>query len=307
MAVTKNSTVVGVFHDEARAQEAIRALRQAGFAEDHISVVGRRRDEKTGEITEGTHVAAGAATGAAAGAGVAALWSLGVTFGMLPGIGPFLAAGPIAAALISAAGGAAAGGVLGALVGVGIPEEEAKFYESEVHAGRIVVTVRAESRYNDAWAILERYGAYSRQTGEASTTAATSRSGGQKKVQLHEEQLHVEKTPVQTGEVRVRKEVHTQTQNIQVPVEREEVVVERRPASGPASTTDIRAGEEVRIPVREEQVRVTKDNVIKEEVVVGKRKVTDTQQVQGQVRKEDVKVEKQEDVKVRETTHTTKK
>jgi len=304
MAVTKNSTVVGVFHDEQRAQEAVRALRQAGFQEDQISVIGRRRDQ-TGETTEGSHIGAGAATGAAAGAGVAALWSLGVSFGVLPVIGPVLAAGPIAAALISAAGGAAAGGILGALVGVGIPEEEAKYYESEVHAGRIVVTVRANGRYDDAWAILERYGAYTRETG--TTASATSRTGEERKVQLHEEQLRVQKTPVQTGEVRVHKEVHTQTQNIQVPVEREEVVVERRAASGAAATSDIRAGEEVRIPIREEKVRVTKDNVVKEEVVVGKRKVTDTEQVQGEVRKEDVKVEKQGDVKVRETVVTGKK
>ena len=305
MAVSKNTTVVGVFRDEGNAHQAVQALRQAGFREDQISVVGQRRDKDTGEVVqEGTHAGAGAATGVVAGAGIAALWSLGATFGMVPVIGPILAVGPIAAALISAAGGAVAGGILGALVGMGIPEEEAKYYEGEVKSGRILVTVQADGRYDEAWSILERYGAYRSQTSAATarTAASTaSRTGEEGKVQVHEEQLRVQKTPVEAGEVRVRKEVHTQQQNIQVPVEREEVVIERRPASGTASTSDIRAGEEVRIPVRDERVQVHKENVVKEEVLVGKRKVKDTQQVQGEVRKEDVKVEKQGDVKVRET------
>jgi len=307
MNATKNSTVIGVFHDEARADEAVRALRQAGFRDDQISVVGRQRDQGAGTTTEGTHVGAGAATGAVAGAGVAALWSLGATFGVVPVIGPILAVGPIAAALISAAGGAAAGGLVGALVGMGIPEDEAKYYEGEVHAGRVLVTVRAENRYSEAWSILERYGAYSRQSDTTCATSAAHCATDQQKVQLHEEQLRVQKTPVQAGEVRVRKEVHTQQQNIQVPVEREEVVIERRPAHGKASTSEIRAGDEVRIPIREEKVHVDKENVVKEEVLVGKRKVTDTQQVQGEVRKEDIKVEKQGDVKVRENTGTGKR
>jgi len=312
MAVSKNSTVIGVFHDEGRAQEAVRALRQANFREDQINVVARRNDREAGETEQGNHAGGGAVTGVVAGAGVAALWSLGVTFGMLPVIGPILAAGPIAAALISAAGGAVAGGILGALIGMGIPEEEAKYYEGEVHSGRVLVTVSADGRYDEAWSILERYGAYNRQTSATAAcatrpTSTTARTGNQHKIEVHEEQLRVQKTPVQAGEVRVHKEVHTQQQNIQVPVEREEVVIERRPASGAASTSDIRAGEEIRIPVREEQVRVTKENLVKEEVSVGKRKVTDTQQVQGEVRKEDVKIEKQGDVKVRETVGTGKK
>jgi len=314
MVASATSTVVGVFHEQSRTQEAVRALRQAGFREEQISVLGRNGDKDTGTEGEGTHAVAGAATGAAAGAGIAALWSLGMSFGVVPVIGPILAAGPIAAALLSAAGGAAAGGLLGALVGMGIPEEDAKYYEGEVHAGRFLVTVHADGRRDEAWTILQRHGAYNRQTSQTGATsgtnvargttpaAHTSRTGGEQTVQVHEEQMRVHKTPVQAGEVRVHKEVHTQQQNIQVPVEREEVVIERRPASGRASTSDIRAGDEVRIPVREEQVHVDKEAVVKEEVAIGKRKVTDTQQVQGEVRKEEVKVEQQGDAKLREKT-----
>jgi uncharacterized protein (TIGR02271 family) len=122
-------------------------------------------------------------------------------------------------------------------------------------------------------------------------------------MQVKEERLHAEKRPVETGEVRVRKEVHTETKNIEVPVQREEVVIERTPVHGRAATEgitadSIREGEELRIPVREEQVNVTKDAVVTEEVKVGKRVVQDTEQVSGQVRKEEVRIEKEGDVDV---------
>ena len=128
---------------------------------------------------------------------------------------------------------------------------------------------------------------------------------GGKTIRAREEQLQVNKTPVQTGEVRVRKEVHTEHQQITVPVEREEVVVERRPVSGHA-TSGIKA-EEIRIPVKEEHVRVSKEAVVKEEVSVGKRKVQDTQTVSGEVRKEEVVVETEGQAKVRQTGKTDKK
>jgi uncharacterized protein (TIGR02271 family) len=114
-------------------------------------------------------------------------------------------------------------------------------------------------------------------------------------IRLHEERLKVSKTPEKVGEVEVRKEVHTEHQTINVPVEREEVVIARRPASGKGG--DIRE-EEIRIPVKEEKVNVSKETVVKEEVEVGKRKVTDHETVGGDVRKEELKVEEKGDVKV---------
>jgi len=116
-------------------------------------------------------------------------------------------------------------------------------------------------------------------------------------IQLREERLKVSKTPVETGNVHVRKEVHTDHQTIDVPVEREEVVIERRPASGHAAAGEIR-NEEIRIPVKEEKVNVSKEAVVKEEVSVGKRKVQDTEQVSGAVRKEELKVDRHGDVHV---------
>ena len=97
---------------------------------------------------------------------------------------------------------------------------------------------------------------------------------------------------------------------MEVPVQREEVVIERTPVHGRATTAgvagDLREGEEIRIPVREEKVTVSKEAVVTEEVKVGKRVVQDTEHVTGQVRKEEVKVEQEGDVDVR-TRGTDKK
>jgi len=321
MTTTKRSTVVGVFTDRTQAQQAVSELRKAGFPEDRIGIVTRDEDaQKMGATAgKGSKVAAGAATGVATGAGVGALWALGIAAGMLPAIGPVIAGGLLASVLASAAGGAAVAGIVGALIGLGIPEEEAKYYESEVHSGRTLVTVKADSRYDEATGILRRFGAYDMHTApsgvtgaraatttHASTTHAAEHAESGKTVKVREEQLHARKTPVEAGEVRVRKDVVTETQTLDVPVTREEVVIERHPVSGHASSTDIRSGEEIRIPVKEEQVRVEKEAVVKEEVSVGKRKVTDTEHVAGTVKKEQVKVEKTGDVDVH-TTETTKK
>jgi len=120
-------------------------------------------------------------------------------------------------------------------------------------------------------------------------------------IRLHEEHLRADKETVNAGEVNVRKEVHTEHQQITVPVEHEEVVVERRPATGRAASGEMKS-EEIRIPVKEERVKVTKEPVVKEEVVVGKRKTRETRTVGGDVRKEDVKVESTGKAKVRNST-----
>jgi len=133
----------------------------------------------------------------------------------------------------------------------------------------------------------------------AAAPAPTAAEGG-RTVKVHEEELHPRKHPVQAGEARVRKDVVTEHRQIDVPVEREEIVVERRPVSGrAASSADIGAGQEIRVPVTEERVEVTKTPVVKEEVTVGKRKVKDTQRVSGDVRREEVHVERKGDVDIK--------
>lgn len=102
----------------------------------------------------------------------------------------------------------------------------------------------------------------------------------------------------------MRKEVHRETKTIEVPIEREEVVIERtavnrKPTTMGVSASDVDEGETIRIPVREDQVTVSKDAVVVEEVKVGKKVVHDTKHVSGEVRKEEVKIQQKGDVDVR--------
>jgi uncharacterized protein (TIGR02271 family) len=274
-------------------------LRKAKFDKDHISMVARNADGKTVRTDgdEETYADEGAVAGAVAGAGVGALVGIGVLSGVIPVIGPVLAAGALGTVLLNAAGGAAIAGIAGALIGWGIPEEEAEFYEGEVKAGRHLVTVEANGRADEARAILHRFGGFDR-TGWNAVRADREFTG--RTVQLREEQLRANKTTEKAGEVDVRKEVHTERRSVNVPVEREEVVIERRPVSGRASGSDIRA-EEIRIPVKEEKVKVSKEAVVKEDVSVGKRKVRDNKTVSADVRSEELVVESEGDAKVRHT------
>jgi uncharacterized protein (TIGR02271 family) len=309
MATTQRTVAVGVFSDAQSAQRAVTELRRLGFREDQIGVAARDAAVSGGTAVsdKGAKAASGAAAGAATGAGLGALWGIGILAGVLPAIGPAIAGGTLATILSSAAAGAAVASMAGALIGLGLSEEEAKYYEGEFKSGRIVVTVKADGRYDEALATLRQFGGYdistrqtgaTAQSGAACVTAPTGAAG--KTVQVKEEQLKVHKQPVQTGEVTVRKEVHTEHKTVQVPVEKEEVVIDRRPvAGGKVSATDIKAGEQIRVAVREDQVHVEKQPVVKEEVTVGKRTVRDTEQVGATVRKEEVKVEKKGDVDVR--------
>jgi len=298
----KPATVIGVFPTRAQADAALRDLRAAGFKEDQIGLVARNASGKLENETGETYAEEGGVAGAVAGAAGGALVGLGVISGVIPVVGPVLAIGTLGTVLLNAAGGAAIAGIAGALIGWGIPEEEANWYESEVKAGRFLVTVDAGSRKAEAWAILHRHGgddrAHAMTTGGTVTGAAIDTSTEDRRtMELKEEQLKVRKTPVKKGEVEVRKEVVTEHKRIDVPVEREEVVIERRPARGRASGS--MKSEEIRIPVKEERVDVTKETVVREEVTVGKRKVRGTRTVGGEVKKEQLRVDETGDVEVK--------
>jgi len=322
MAIAQRSTVVGVFEDKAQADRAVTELRKAGFRDDQIGVAARHdhglttTEGDTAEYEQGSHAGSGAATGALVGAGLGGLVGLGIVAGIIPVLGPIIAGGTLAAILANAAGGLVLGGLAGALVGAGIPEEEAHYYESEFEAGRTIVTVNAGNRADEATTILRRFGAYDMQTrGEATTAsacattsartastagAATTHTGGaDRKIELREEEMHAHTRPVEAGEVKVRKEVVTEHKSVEVPVRREEVVVERHAATGKTRAGEIREGEEIRVPVMEEEVVVEKTPVVKEEVTVGKRVVHDTERVAGEVKKEQVRVDREGDVDVR--------
>jgi uncharacterized protein (TIGR02271 family) len=313
MATKAHNTIVGVFRDPSQARQATQALRDAGFTEDQIGVASANRhtaESSGGEGNEeGSYTGEGAIAGAATGAGIGALWGLGILAGILPAIGPAIAGGTLAVLLSSAAAGAAAAGLAGALIGMGIPREEAEYYEGELKAGRTIVTVNAGARRDQALQIMRQYGGYDmsnkaaghEDAGVRGSTRETRENVAGNTVRAHEEQLRVKKRPVETGEVKVRKEVHTEHKTLDVPVTREEVVVERRPATGSqVSAGDLNSREEIRIPVREEEVNVEKQTVAVEDVSVGKRRVQDSKRVDETLRKEEIKVETEGDVNVRD-------
>jgi hypothetical protein len=167
VAAKQITTAIGVFADAGQAREAVRALKRAGFRDDQIGVASPH----AGGEERAVHAAEGAAAGVAGGAGVGALWALGIAAGVLPGIGPVVAGGLLGSVLATAVGGAVVAGLAGALVGLGVPEEEARYYEGEFLAGRTIVTVQAEGRAAEAWSILQSHAA-SRRPREATWTSA---------------------------------------------------------------------------------------------------------------------------------------
>ena len=174
----KNTAVFGLFRTRGGVESAVDALKAAGFRNTDISVlfpenVGTKdfAHEKNTKAPEGATTGAG--TGAVVGGTLG--WLAGIGALAIPGLGPFIAAGPIMAALAGAGVGGTLGGLTGALVGMGIPEYEAKRFEGRVKEGGILLSVHSD---NSDWTkkakeILERTGAEDvSSTGEASADFA---------------------------------------------------------------------------------------------------------------------------------------
>ena len=160
----KNTAVFGIYPTYGAVERAVEALRDGGFRETDISVLFPENvgTKDLGHV-KNTKAPEGATTGAGSGAvvGGALGWLAGIGALAIPGLGPFIAAGPIMAALAGAGVGGAVGGITGALIGMGIPEYEAKRYEGRVKAGGILLSVHSD---NSEWTkrakgILERTGA----------------------------------------------------------------------------------------------------------------------------------------------------
>lgn len=159
---TITSTMVAVFDNLHDAQRAIESLRRDGFREDQIGIAVRDGENHLPPVIheQESLVEEGAVTGIIAGAGIGGLWAIGIAAGVLPVIGPVIAGGLLASILASAAGTAAVGGIFGALIGMGLSEEEAHYYGAEFSAGRTLVTVRPEDRYDEATLIITRNHGY---------------------------------------------------------------------------------------------------------------------------------------------------
>jgi len=147
-----------VFDDQTRAQQAINDLRTAGFTDAQLGYAVRNASTTVADAP-GAPTAGNTVAGAVAGGAIGALIGAGAAL-LIPGIGPIVAGGILAAALTGGAIGAVAGGLLGALTDMGVPENEARFYQQQFEAGRAVVTVQAGPRAQEAWSILQRHGAY---------------------------------------------------------------------------------------------------------------------------------------------------
>jgi len=162
-----------------QADRIVGQLQAANFSNNDISVLfpdkGTTRDfahEKNTKAPEGA--VTGAGTGGVVGGALG--WIAGIGALAIPGVGPFIAAGPILAALSGAAIGAAVGGIAGGLIGLGIPELEAKRYEGKVKAGNILISVHTENseEIKRAKDIFTNCGAEDIcTTGEASTPKGT--------------------------------------------------------------------------------------------------------------------------------------
>jgi hypothetical protein len=143
-----NKAVFGIASSYAQAERVVLDLKNAGFSSNDVSVLLPDKNA-TRDFAHEQHTKApeGATAGAGAGGvlGGTLGWLAGIGALAIPGLGPFIAAGPIMAALGGAAIGASVGGVTGALIGLGIPELEAKQYENKIRAGNILFSVHTEN------------------------------------------------------------------------------------------------------------------------------------------------------------------
>jgi hypothetical protein len=176
----KNTAAFGIYKTQSGAEQAVDALKAAGFRNTDISaLLPENQGTKDFAHEKNTKAPEGAATGAGTGAVVGGTlgWLAGIGALAIPGVGPLIAAGPIVAALAGVGVGGAVGGLTGALVGMGIPEYEAKRYEGRVKEGGILLSVHCDSSdwTKKAKEILESTGADDvSSTGEASADFSKS-------------------------------------------------------------------------------------------------------------------------------------
>ncbi|MGI6643235.1 MAG: hypothetical protein ACOX3V_04455 [Bacillota bacterium] len=157
-----SKTVLGVFDDTNQAERAADELQRRGIDRNELSVIAkedrggdRRNRDDQGQGMTGSRISDGVATGGAIGGAAGILAGVGAL--AIPGIGPIVAAGPIAAALT----GAAMGGIAGGLVDWGIPEEAGQRYEEHVRTGKVVTLVKTDDdKVREVSDILRRNGAY---------------------------------------------------------------------------------------------------------------------------------------------------
>ena len=284
-------TVVAYFPSQASAESAISALKQSGFQQNQIGVAARSAQTMASSSGSSTAYEAGKSAGGA--------WESVKNFFGGNAAEPY--AGEATKQTFNdnvlTPEDYGTEDVHESLSGLSVPSEHARYFGHRLGASNegAVVTVKAEGREQEAIGIIKANG------GDVGEEAAgydygteDTQATGPQNIQLFGEVLRVHKDRISRGEVRVRKEVTTTTQTIEVPVTREELVVERVPVSGqvpaPGATFD---SEEIRIPLSEERASVSKQAVVTEEVRIGKKNVTSVETVNEKVRSEELKVDEQ--------------
>jgi hypothetical protein len=162
MATATTSTIVALFESRAAAENAVAELVRAGYSRDDVSIV--TRDSKAGadlpNIGPQTQVGSGADAGTGAAIGGIAGFIGGIVALAIPGIGPIIAAGPLAAGIMGAGLGAATGGVIGALKDRGVPENDASQFSEAIRHGRAMLTAYVPAERADELAdFLDHRGA----------------------------------------------------------------------------------------------------------------------------------------------------
>jgi len=298
---TRGTDLVAFFRRRSDALKAITELKDAGFTSDQIGLAVSHEEAASKIPAAGSELAAGRAGSASE---ERSMWEK---------IKSFFRAEPE-----TYTGDAESSSeVFGHLSVTG---DRARYYESGIAAGGALVTVNAPAdQMQRARKILEANNGDLRTTGFESRMNEVAGTGvnrpaanmgqpGERRIQLRGELLRTVKERINKGEIRLRKEVITEHQTVNVPVTREEVIVEQVPASSTRPVSgNIGDQGEVRIPVSEERVHVTKEPVVTGEVRAQKRAVQDTQQVAGDVRHEEVRVENEGDVEVTDKTKGKKK
>jgi hypothetical protein len=143
----KNTAVFGIYPDYSSVEFGVQGLKDAGFRNTDISILYPENiGNKDLAHEKATKAPEGAATGAGTGAVLGGVlgWLAGIGSLAIPGIGPFIAAGPIVAALAGVGAGGALGGITGGLVGLGMPEYEAKRYQGRINGGGILLSVHSD-------------------------------------------------------------------------------------------------------------------------------------------------------------------
>ncbi|MEW5744255.1 MAG: DUF2382 domain-containing protein [Nitrospirota bacterium] len=308
-------TIVGLFNTSREAEDAINDLIRSGFKREDISMMASSEEEGKGgkKGGDGGGTAKGAAKGAGTGAAVGGVAGLlvGLTGLTIPGLGPIIAAGPLAATLSGIGAGAVAGGVVGGLTKMGVPKEHAEHYAEGVRRGGTLVTVHtSDDEAERAADIMNRHGAvdidrrteqwkaggWARFDEKAAPFTAEERARERAVLPVVEEEVKVGKREVSKGGVRVYSRVVEAPVEEKVTLREEHATVERRPTDRPATAAEKEAFKETSFEIREtaEEPVVSKEARVKEEVVVGKEATERTETIRETARRTEVDVEEED-------------